>query len=257
MEHPQEEEVILILADISGYTRFLVSNRQAIRHAQVIITELTKAIIAQVEIPLEISKLEGDAVFLSALKANSGEWQQISEEIGKKLLIFLAAFSDKLVELTQSNTCSCDACMNIDKLHLKIIVHSGQALLYHLGRFEELSGVDVIIAHRLLKNSVEPHEYILMTEAAYREVQFPTDLPVSSGEETYGDIGTIRTYIYFPSADSEAGAPAPTVAYTWKYHRLKNMAIKGMKSLLIGSGLAKLPKFNHLPGHDGEALPGD
>lgn len=257
MEHPQEEEVILILADISGYTRFMVSNRQAIRHAQIIITELTKAIIAQVEIPLEISKLEGDAVFLYALKADSGQWQQISQEIGRKLLNFLSAFSDKLVELTQSNTCSCAACMNIDKLHLKIIVHSGQALLYHLGRFEELSGVDVIIVHRLLKNSVAANEYILMTEAAYREVRFPTDIPVTSGEETYGDIGKIRTYIYFPSAVPEPEAPARTVAYTSKYHRLKNMAIKGMQSLLISSGLAKLPRFNHLPEQTGKTLPGE
>lgn len=47
------------------------------------------------------------------------------------------------------------------------------------------------------------------------------------------------------------------VANTSKYHRLKNMAIKGMKSLLLSSGLAKLSKFNHLPEHGGEALPGD
>ena len=71
MENSQEQDVILILSDISGYTNFMLSNRTSIRHAQIIITELTKAIIAQVEIPLEISKLEGDAVFLYALKTNS------------------------------------------------------------------------------------------------------------------------------------------------------------------------------------------
>lgn len=64
MENSKEQKVILIITDISGYTRFMLSNRQSLRHGQIIITELTKEIIPQVDIPLEISKLEGDAVFL-------------------------------------------------------------------------------------------------------------------------------------------------------------------------------------------------
>jgi len=247
MEESHEQEVVLILADISGYTRFMLSNRTSIRHAQIIITELTKAIIAQVEIPLEISKLEGDAVFLYALKTNAAQWENISREIGRKLLAFLAAFADKLAELSQSNTCPCDACMNIETLHLKIIVHSGQALLYQLGRFEELSGVDVIIAHRLLKNSVTVPEYILLTEAAYREVEFPVELPVMPMEETYADFGTIKTYVYFPSTAPAQERPTPSKRYSTKLYKIKNLAIKGFKSMLVNFGIAELPKFNHLP----------
>lgn len=252
MENSPEQEVILILADISGYTSFMLSNRTSIRHAQIIITELTKAIIAQVEIPLEISKLEGDAVFLYALKTNAGEWQNISREIGRKLLAFLAAFSDKLLELSQSNTCACDACINIEKLHLKIIVHSGQALLYQLGRFEELSGVDVIIVHRLLKNSVAAPEYILMTGAAYQDVQFPVDIPVTPGEETYADLGTIKTYVYFPTTAPEQERPTQTRRYASNLYRFKNMAIKGFRSMLVNFGMAKFPKFNHVPDEVGK-----
>ena len=61
-----------------------------IQHGQIIITELTKAIIAQVDIPLEISKLEGDAIFLYALKTNDASWQDTSRQIGQKLLAFLS-----------------------------------------------------------------------------------------------------------------------------------------------------------------------
>jgi hypothetical protein len=60
--------------------------------------------------------------------------------------------------LSQSTTCSCKACTHIERLRLKVIIH-GEALFYHVFRFLELAGVDVIIAHRLLKNSVIADQY--------------------------------------------------------------------------------------------------
>jgi hypothetical protein len=204
MEQTHEQEVILIITGISGYTRFMLSNRETLLHGQFIITELTKAIIAQVKISLEISKLEGDAVFLYIMKKDGDSWQETSSQIGQKLLSFLAAFSDKLLELDQSNTCPCTACTFAKNLSLKIVVHSGEALLYQIGKFEELSGVDVIIVHRLLKNSVPASEYILMTEAAYRDVQFPMEIPVTQRVEGYDDIGKINTYVFLPVTTSEA-----------------------------------------------------
>jgi hypothetical protein len=253
MELSQEQEVILIITDISGYTRFMLSNRQSLLHGQIIITELTKAIIAQVDIPLEISKLEGDAVFLYAQKINGADWQETSRQIGQKLLDFLSAFSDKLLELGQSNTCSCDACTFVEKLSLKIVVHSGKALLYQISKFEELSGVDVIIVHRLLKNSVPASEYILMTEAAYQDVQFPVEIPVTPGEEVYTDIGKIKTYVYLPSTAPESMVAPDTKQYSSVFYRLKNQALKILRSMLIDLGWAKLPKFNHLPDEVGKS----
>ena len=71
----KEKDVILLIADISGYTRFMISNKQTLRHAQIVITKLIKTIIEQVEIPLEVSKLEGDAIFLYSIKdANIEAW---------------------------------------------------------------------------------------------------------------------------------------------------------------------------------------
>jgi hypothetical protein len=61
-----ERDVLLLLADISGYTRYMVENRTAALHSQGIITELLEAVIRQVELPLEVAKLEGDAVFIFA-----------------------------------------------------------------------------------------------------------------------------------------------------------------------------------------------
>jgi hypothetical protein len=208
---------------------------------------------AQVDIPLEIAKLEGDAVFLYALKMNGANWPDTSLKIGRKLLAFLAAFSDKLLELRQSNTCSCNACTLAENLKLKIVVHSGGALPYRIGKFEELSGVDVIMVHRLLKNSVPADEYILMTEAAYRDLHFPIDIPVTPGSETYDDLGQIKTYVYFPATTPDSGAPPATTQYSSLYYRLKNQVLKELKSMLVTLRLIKLPKFNNLPVGEGKS----
>ena len=58
-----EHDVLLLIADISGYTDFMLSNKVSLAHSQDIITKLMKVIIKEVKIPLKISKFEGDAIF--------------------------------------------------------------------------------------------------------------------------------------------------------------------------------------------------
>lgn len=195
-----EKKVLLMLADISGYTGFMTAHRKALAHGQMIITELLQTLIAQIESPLEISKLEGDAVFLYAVKEETdGVWEGARARIGSTFLRFFEVFSDRLRDLTAASVCSCHSCANIDKLRLKLIVHSGDALFYKIGNFFELSGVDVIIAHRLLKNSVGADQYILLTEPAYQDVHFPERID-RVGEEEYDAIEKLRTYVHFPGA---------------------------------------------------------
>ena len=55
------EPVLLIIADISGYTRYMTANVKTLAHSQTIITELIHAIVRQIELPLEVAKLEGGA----------------------------------------------------------------------------------------------------------------------------------------------------------------------------------------------------
>ncbi|OGG04735.1 MAG: hypothetical protein A3F83_10680 [Candidatus Glassbacteria bacterium RIFCSPLOWO2_12_FULL_58_11] len=242
-------KVVLILTDISGYTRFMLSNKASLVHGQVIITELTKAIINQIEIPLEISKLEGDAVFAYAVRGESeAEWEAHKRLIGAKLQMFFEAFSDKLAELIGSNICNCETCKNIEKLQLKILVHSGEALFYKIGGFNELSGADVIIVHRLLKNSVKSHQYLLLTEAACRDIEFPERLDLVEGEETYDEIGAVKTHIHLlPGGENFYGKIKNERHYSSRFHVIKNEGLKMLNSRLIGWGLKKLPKFNNLP----------
>ncbi len=201
IEKPTEtrtEQVVLILADISGYTRFMLASQEALVHGQQVITELLESIIREVEIPLKVKEIEGDAVFLYAVKPDDdAAWEEVRRMIGRKLISFFEAFARTIVWASESTLCPCAVCKNFDQLKLKIVVHSGEALFHRVGEFSDISGVDVILIHRLLKNSVKSDEYILMTEAAYRDISFPAEFEISKGEEHDPDFGAIPTYTYF------------------------------------------------------------
>ena len=192
-------EVLLMIADISGYTEFMVASDLEIEHSQKVITELIQAIIEQVHIPLEVSKLEGDAVFLYAVKEGDDyNWADVTGTVGEKLLLFFEAFHQKLSILGGCDACPCGACTNVAALRLKVVVHSGSALFYQINQFNELSGGDVILVHRLLKNSTTHDEYILMTESAYSDIEFPGEILLEHGAEEYEHLGSVNTLVHYP-----------------------------------------------------------
>ena len=201
---PRTERLLLILADISGYTKFMLASQVALIHGQQVITALIEAILAEVAIPLEVKEIEGDAVFLYSVRPRDDEaWQEVSAEVGRKLLRFFEAFSAVLVAESESTLCPCAVCKHMHELKLKIIVHSGEALFHSIGDFADVSGVDVILVHRLLKNSIDADEYILMTEPAYRDLRFPSKLEVHESSEEYEGFGSIDTFVHFPDGAFE------------------------------------------------------
>ena len=201
------EPVLLVLADISGYTRHMTQHARSLAHAQVIVTELVESILREAELPFEIAKLEGDAVFLYCRMAGApGEWAAARTLIGRKLLAFFERFRETTAALAGATTCTCTACSNILQLRLKIVVHAGEALFHQVRHFQELAGVDVIIVHRLLKNTVPAAEYLLLTSAAASAIELPPDSRLVRGFETYEGLGRLDTLVYLPEgADQPAG----------------------------------------------------
>lgn len=171
LQSNQPIETVLIIADISGYTKFMLENRTAISHGQGIISDLLRAVIAEARIPLTVEKIEGDAVFLSAQRELNTDWPSICATIGAQLPSFVLAFDNKLRELAHDNVCRCPTCLHMHHLSLKVIGHIGVALRYRLGRFDELAGADVIAVHRLLKNNIQSHSYLLLTEVAFHALR--------------------------------------------------------------------------------------
>jgi len=206
---PRTERLLLILADISGYTSFMLASRLALVHGQQVITNLIESILREVEIPLEVKEIEGDAVFLYAVHpVDDAAWSEVCEAVGRKILRFFEVFSAALVAESESTLCPCSVCHNLDQLKLKIVVHSGEALFHKIDRFPDISGIDVILVHRLLKNSLVADEYILMTEPAYRDLRFPRDLEVKRGSESYEGFGAIVTFVHLMNGSWEQAREA-------------------------------------------------
>lgn len=194
-----ERDVLLVIADISGYTDFMVATRAELAHGQKIIGVLLESILEEVEIPLEISKLEGDAVFLHLARQDDGQWPTALVE--SKLPRFFLSFHARLRSVATSLACRCGACANVERLRLKLVVHAGTALFYEIAGRTELAGVDVIIVHRLLKNSVDASEYALLTEAAGRLLR-PDLPPLGHSTEDYPAIGSIGVIAYAPPSST-------------------------------------------------------
>lgn len=193
---PREQHLVIILADISGYTRFMVENQLAAVHGQQCITFLIETILREVDIPLELQGIEGDAVFLYATHPGDDEaWRDVLAQVRKKLIRFFEVFLEGMVAMTEASPCGCAVCRNVDQLKLKVIVHTGRAVFHTIRGSPQLAGTDVILAHRLLKNSVQSHEYLLMTESAYRDVGREMDGKFLNGEETYDGFGSVKTYV--------------------------------------------------------------
>jgi len=198
---------LLILADISGYTRYMTANARTLSHSHTIIAELIQAIASTVEIPIELVELEGDAIFLLCRKhGDPAIWHEQRELICRKMMEFFERFRARLQELRRSNVCTCQACAHIDQLSLKVLVHSGEVIVHRVLQFTRVSGVDVILIHRLLKNSVGRPEYLLLTDAAHRELQFPGDTRFEAGSEQYEHIGMVTTFVHYLQPQAVTGA---------------------------------------------------
>ena len=109
-----ERDVVLLIADISGYTRYMLKHAHALGHAQAVITALMQAVIAQAKLPLRIAKLEGDAIFLYAAAGSEADWARDRAALRARLPLLYLGFTRRAAELALSNTCPCEACEGIE-----------------------------------------------------------------------------------------------------------------------------------------------
>jgi len=201
---PRERQAVLILADISGYTRFMVQNQLSAVHGQIMISYLIETILAEVDIPLTLHGIEGDAVFLSVPHPGSDAgWREALAKVRTKLIRFFEVFLAGIVRAEDTAICDCGSCHNIKELRLKIIVHTGKGVYHTIAGLNQVAGTDVILAHRLLKNSVPSREYLLMTDAAYRDVGAGMGLAFEPGEEECESLGRVKTWVHRMDTDRD------------------------------------------------------
>jgi uncharacterized protein YndB with AHSA1/START domain len=233
---PQDQRTrqgYLLLADISGYTAFLTGTE--LEHANAIVHELTTLIRERLAPPMHFVKLEGDAVLCYADAASFQDGERLVELV--ETCYF--DFSNRLRDMTRATTCRCDACAAIGSLDLKFVTHYGSYVIERDGDREDLAGPDVILVHRLLKNTIGdgggPQAYAFLTDACLQRMPRSFDLP--SHSESYESFGQTtggvynlapvvaqmrearRVYIGSADADLEISGESPyPPAVLWQYY---------------------------------------
>ena len=138
----------LILADISGYTKYLTGVE--LEHSTDILADLINTIVDQMRGQFTFAKLEGDAIFAYAVDAKDPEASALVTTVESCYF----AFAQRRATIDRATTCTCDACSRIPTLNLKFVVHHGKFAIHEVAGNRELVGPDVIVVHRLLKNDV-------------------------------------------------------------------------------------------------------
>jgi hypothetical protein len=196
----------LLLVDIGGYTSFLQAvaaahqddafANGAIPDAYAMMSSLLDGIVGRVVPPFTLSKLEGDAVFAYAP-------DDAGLPHGPAMLDCLADcyrdFRRRLDRAHEVWTCRCDACMRIDGLELKFILHAGGFVIQEIAGHPELIGPDVVLAHRLLKTRaaelVGGGAYALITAAAAARFEVPTGAAIPI-VETYDHYAPVEGHLF-------------------------------------------------------------
>ena len=181
------ERGFLVLADISGFTAFVTATE--IEHGPPIIAALLEEVIRHLAPPLQIQDIEGDAVFALGAHGRVVPPASLLDVLREALLGF--RMLQRTMEADES--CSCNACRGIWRLHLKLIGHYGTFLHQTVGGRLQAAGRDVILAHRLLKNRVaRTADYALLTEPALRYMDVNAEsaglIPHGERYEHFGDV---------------------------------------------------------------------
>jgi len=185
-------EGTFVLADIGGYTKFLTG--VGIQHAKETTEHLLNRMIkSNSKAPggraWKVANVMGDCVFFYS------DSREPPAQTYHRLRSLFESFQDGQMEIASGSTCRCGACDRTEDLTLKFVVHAGEFELQNIGGRKELIGQDVIVATRLLKNSVPVREYVIATPAA-KGVTEAAGAPILAGRDELESIGSIDyTYV--------------------------------------------------------------
>jgi Protein of unknown function (DUF2652) len=195
---------LLVLADIGGYTRFMKLHRMSLAHAQENADRLLKAAVDAAP-RLRLADLEGDAAFLYVPEP---EDEDVASTIAGLAAAMHRAFHGEQARMSSLRMCLCDACCQVGDLRVKFIAHLGDVVRQKIGRTEKLAGVDVILAHRLLKNSVPLPEYLLLTRPVLERCSDEVRESAEPIEQELEGLGTEEVH-YVDVSGFDAPPPPP------------------------------------------------
>jgi hypothetical protein len=235
------ERALLLIADIGGYTDYMLTHRMSLAHAEINTARLLEAIIDAAG-DFDLIEIEGDAAFLSR-QADTLDGDATVAAVNQAVVGMHRAFHRER-QYVATNLCPCDACVQADNLKLKFVAHIGEVSAQTIRDRRKLVGIDVILVHRLLKNPVQAPEYVLFSEELYGTGGAALSDPAQEVQHDLEGIGPVRTY--FVDIADVAGSPPPMPDPRWlgRLGRTVDVAGRGLPYML---GLRRRRRV--VPGH--------
>ena len=194
----EDHRGIIFIVDISGYSRFVSETDN--ESGSMIVRSLLESIIRANVLAFHISEIEGDAI----LFYRHGPAVPV-REILSQFEEMLGSFRHKLEGFSEQFPLTKD-------LSIKLVVHYGIIGGFSLCSYSKLFGQAVVEAHRLLKNSINTHTYVLISKAYLEEqnTAFPEDAAYGAAVCELYDVGQLcYTYFGYPpdSISFQANSP--------------------------------------------------
>jgi hypothetical protein len=193
---------LLLIADLSGYTGYLAQGEP--EEAPLIAGDLVETVVGSLVPPFELAGLEGDAAFLHVDPA-----QIDGDALMTAITSCYGAFRRRVETLRLSSSCECNACQTVPQLDLKFFVHVGTVLRQRIAGRDELAGRDVILVHRLMKDSAPAQSgapsYALLTDAVVAELGIdPGAVGLEPVRQEYEHLGVVDGHVLDVRAAAEA-----------------------------------------------------
>jgi hypothetical protein len=182
---------IFCIPDLTGFTRFMTETN--IEFSRKVVPPILRTLVNSNKLNFKLGEIEGDAVFFYQFGTLSS-----LHDITEQCKTFYLNFNKEIGKLKNEFADDYKKIISSSRLGLKIILHYGEITSTMIGGREKLIGEEVIEAHKLLKNSVQEAEYILMSEkflSHYAEEDINSILnwtQLVKGSDTYEHIGEIN-----------------------------------------------------------------
>ena len=184
--------VLLLIADIGGYTEYMQYHRSILGHAEAATSRMLDKVVGAAR-GFDLVEIEGDAAFVSR-EIDGMDGPATLAAVTQAAVAMHRSFHEqrRLIEL---NMCPCGSCTQTSALKLKFVAHVGEVATQTIKRRRKLVGIDVIHVHRLLKNAVPVPEYVLVSEELYRgDGAAPSEPAMQELTQELEGIGSVRTY---------------------------------------------------------------
>ena len=198
------ERTALLIADIGGYTEYMSTHRMTLAHAEVNTARMLERMIEAAP-GFDLVEIEGDAAFLSRRTGTRAPETTVTDILQVAVAMHRAFHLER--QYVSTNLCPCGGCREAGNLKLKFVAHVGEVATQSIRGRSKLIGIDVILVHRLLKNSVPIPEYVLLSEELYSTERAAVPEPVQQITPELEGIGTVRAYFVDVAALDDSAPP--------------------------------------------------